>query len=104
LHTPPRSTTSTLSLHDALPISLALRLRQHRLQDEVLLERQPALAVDVADGGPDLGVGQRLDVFEQEVHEPALALEQGQQPQGRPDRKSTRLNSSHLGISYAVFC
>src|SRR5215212_11709727 len=25
------------------------------------------------------------------------------QPQGR-DRKSTRLNSSHLGISYAVFC
>src|SRR5262245_63927415 len=24
--------------------------------------------------------------------------------QRRPDRKSTRLNSSHLGISYAVFC
>src|SRR5205814_7909085 len=23
---------------------------------------------------------------------------------GRADRKSTRLNSSHLGISYAVFC
>src|SRR5258705_4773149 len=23
---------------------------------------------------------------------------------GLPDRKSTRLNSSHLGISYAVFC
>src|ERR1039457_1593046 len=23
---------------------------------------------------------------------------------GRPDRKSTRLNSSHLVISYAVFC
>src|SRR5437899_4076767 len=23
---------------------------------------------------------------------------------GPPDRKSTRLNSSHLGISYAVFC
>src|SRR5437899_9052252 len=27
----------------------------------------------------------------------------GQQP-GSLDRKSTRLNSSHLGISYAVFC
>src|SRR5205814_9630564 len=26
------------------------------------------------------------------------------QPLGRRDRKSTRLNSSHLGISYAVFC
>src|ERR1035441_4332413 len=25
-------------------------------------------------------------------------------PLGIPDRKSTRLNSSHLGISYAVFC
>src|SRR5258705_1052057 len=24
--------------------------------------------------------------------------------EARPDRKSTRLNSSHLGISYAVFC
>src|SRR5947199_9360097 len=24
--------------------------------------------------------------------------------EGGPDRKSTRLNSSHLGISYAVFC
>src|SRR5256885_17175161 len=28
----------------------------------------------------------------------------GQLPLGRPDRKSTRLNSSHLVISYAVFC
>src|SRR2546426_7828392 len=25
-------------------------------------------------------------------------------PEQRPDRKSTRLNSSHLVISYAVFC
>src|SRR5438045_6064460 len=25
-------------------------------------------------------------------------------PEGSGDRKSTRLNSSHLGISYAVFC
>src|SRR5262245_64333509 len=25
-------------------------------------------------------------------------------PAAAPDRKSTRLNSSHLGISYAVFC
>src|SRR5262245_62584391 len=26
------------------------------------------------------------------------------QARSAPDRKSTRLNSSHLGISYAVFC
>src|SRR5690625_5599170 len=25
-------------------------------------------------------------------------------PDGHPDRKSTRLNSSHVAISYAVFC
>src|SRR5438477_4920322 len=25
-------------------------------------------------------------------------------PSGRADRKSTRLNSSHMSISYAVFC
>src|SRR5580698_10332940 len=25
-------------------------------------------------------------------------------PAGTPDRKSTRLNSSHMSISYAVFC
>src|SRR5262245_63955554 len=29
---------------------------------------------------------------------------QAAQPDGAGDRKSTRLNSSHLGISYAVFC
>src|SRR5256885_6584486 len=28
----------------------------------------------------------------------------GQADRARPDRKSTRLNSSHLVISYAVFC
>src|ERR1039458_10791288 len=33
----------------------------------------------------------------------ALA-EQGRHERADVDRKSTRLNSSHLGISYAVFC
>src|SRR5688500_19588520 len=28
----------------------------------------------------------------------------GRRPRGASDRKSTRLNSSHLVISYAVFC
>src|SRR5437899_6343576 len=35
----------------------------------------------------------------------ALALRlAGMRGEGQGDRKSTRLNSSHLGISYAVFC
>src|SRR5256885_12724553 len=37
--------------------------------------------------------------------EPALSLDHmGEQAHDVPDRKSTRLNSSHLVISYAVFC
>src|SRR5437899_12613426 len=32
------------------------------------------------------------------------ALPEYPRPCRRTDRKSTRLNSSHLGISYAVFC
>src|SRR5258705_10195141 len=44
------------------------------------------------------------------AHEVVLAgvpydgLRRSRDVQGTPDRKSTRLNSSHLGISYAVFC
>src|SRR5205814_9334427 len=34
----------------------------------------------------------------------AAADREPSDPKGRSDRKSTRLNSSHLGISYAVFC
>src|SRR5256885_14550342 len=44
-------------------------------------------------------VGQRLDRFE-ELHERAGPAVREQER----DRKSTRLNSSHLVISYAVFC
>src|SRR3712207_8525737 len=36
---------------------------------------------------------------------PSLQLQLGRGPQDQdPDRKSTRLNSSHANISYAVFC
>src|SRR6266702_7988218 len=31
-------------------------------------------------------------------------LDVAPQPEQQPDRKSTRLNSSHVAISYAVFC
>src|SRR5205814_9654276 len=38
------------------------------------------------------------------THEEDIASRVGVRAFDRPDRKSTRLNSSHLGISYAVFC
>src|SRR5438045_8223698 len=34
----------------------------------------------------------------------SLCRRQSWRPNAATDRKSTRLNSSHLGISYAVFC
>src|SRR3712207_9019271 len=64
----------TLSLHDALPIFELLVVREVEERFEV--------------GG--LGRGGRL----------GLAL----LPLLPADRKSTRLNSSHANISYAVFC
>src|SRR5437899_7859684 len=39
----------------------------------------------------------RVDAVEKALHQPREEADEG-------DRKSTRLNSSHLGISYAVFC
>src|SRR5437899_6268399 len=43
-----------------------------------------------------------------QTHHPRRAIRRDQRTAGwmmrLPDRKSTRLNSSHLGISYAVFC
>src|ERR1035441_5958358 len=51
-----------------------------------------------APSAPGTGVRDRLpDVVERIVRADAEDLKPA-------DRKSTRLNSSHLGISYAVFC
>src|SRR2546426_6966950 len=70
----------TLSLHDALPISL-LRCRRRRSGQ------------DRRGGAPS---GCRAPA-------PAVPAER-RRPSALRDRKSTRLNSSHLVISYAVFC
>src|SRR5438045_9751102 len=56
-----------------------------------VLERRIHVATEI------LGDGPREIV----ARVPATALEQ---VGAAADRKSTRLNSSHLGISYAVFC
>src|SRR5690349_21947335 len=82
LHAPATTEIYTLSLHDALPIFL-LRLVLE------LPEIEPALG----------DRGERLAVELGEVrHHPFVDAI------GEQDRKSTRLNSSHVEISYAVFC
>src|SRR5215813_141740 len=45
----------------------------------------------------------RLDLLALRQHRDRVGLEQLDCGEGR-DRKSTRLNSSHVRISYAVFC
>src|SRR5690242_21156765 len=48
----------------------------------------------------DIGAMYRIDAQNSD----ALGLAVPQEAQNLPDRKSTRLNSSHMSISYAVFC
>src|SRR5262245_63938773 len=91
---------STLSLHDALPILVADLLDDDR-DGGVADALRGADAVfhlagraGVRDATPDR---ERL-----RHRDNVLAAERVLGTV--PDRKSTRLNSSHLGISYAVFC
>src|SRR3712207_7917818 len=90
------ATTETypLSLHDALPISMA------------------AAGLDAAGVGRDEQALRRVGTFvELHVEQGRALVDTGAAvgvassiwPHGR-DRKSTRLNSSHANISYAVFC
>src|SRR5207302_9263198 len=101
---PPPPSTYTLSLHDALPIyavhRVSRRLRRHgqsqlrhRRRRHGTYAHQPRrtatdaaqrVRVELAEyGAGDVGTGHR-DVINRTV-----------------DRKSTRLNSSHVKISYA---
>src|SRR5204863_5687731 len=85
---------STLSLHDALPIC-------HQCL---------AAHGDAAAGGRLVAEArQRVVVAAQAQGEPAAVLrmkglDDALTGFGDEDRKSTRLNSSHVEISYAVFC
>src|SRR3712207_8784585 len=90
---PPRSTL--FSLHDALPIfaqDLLVELVPHvalaalELKHAVRLVPEELAAGDLAHGRLQRVVGH-------------AAIDEA-----RGDRKSTRLNSSHANISYAVFC
>src|SRR5690554_7537772 len=78
----------TLSLHDALPISVTGML----VAGLALL----SVAVYYAVLTTQLG----LEPGSREVIDALVALGFG----ASLDRKSTRLNSSHVRISYAVFC
>src|SRR5205814_8690405 len=80
----------TLSLHDALPIFLSsVSITVHAL---------PTVTASI--GSPN-NVCQGDSVLLTSSYDATLSY---QWQLNGTDRKSTRLNSSHLGISYAVFC
>src|SRR5690349_25175587 len=79
----------TLSLHDALPIfpsSYISCLKQMQYCKELIIKEHFF--------SPRLGRDYNVDEIFTKCHVQYLYL----------DRKSTRLNSSHVEISYAVFC
>src|SRR5437868_12874263 len=81
---PPPTVIYTLSLHDALPICLILSIG--RLQRGALGE--------IGDRFGSRIVNAKERIEPRDVQHVAKQI----------DRKSTRLNSSHVSISYAVFC
>src|SRR5205814_7435576 len=82
---------STLSLHDALPISA--HRRSGRVSGFTELSWEPMRRSMPADVLPRFARSCSIRFLDLRMIWCA-----------RRDRKSTRLNSSHLGISYAVFC
>src|SRR5206468_6032833 len=95
---PPPTGTYTLSLHDALPI-YACESRS----DETLWIIMAASEQQAPVG--EKGVRAAVDIDEGVVGLHQDGLRQGGVPHPLlGDRKSTRLNSSHDQISYAVFC
>src|SRR5207249_11326128 len=92
---PPTPARSALSLHDALPIF------------DVGIDRKAYARQDHTSGFHDFPVetdrlAQLQPRFDAAVD--AVVIQQTLHPMTPEDRKSTRLNSSHVSISYAVFC
>src|SRR5699024_12006788 len=97
---PPTTSIYTLSLHDALPISKSEYLKsmlERQLTHYMSCNRRAVHDLIVSNReliSPILFAG-LLSCFTGNVYSVSkLVL----------DRKSTRLNSSHVSISYAVFC
>src|SRR5690606_39627504 len=100
-HPPAPTARYTLSLHDALPISSGdARLGGGRSRDgHIRADLREALFTNPADQKELRHVPEAA----QFGAEAEYAVGKDRAHAGK-DRKSTRLNSSHVKISYAVFC
>src|SRR5690606_39865027 len=98
-----RGASSRLSLHDALPISPDSRATGGAMKDATARGAAAALVLGVTEARISLAdqfAGGALDA----LAPPDRARAQRLALAALRDRKSTRLNSSHVKISYAVFC
>src|SRR5690606_40702304 len=90
----------TLSLHDALPILLKVKITENQLEKEQAFDIRRKVFVEEQQVPIHIEMDEHDDSA---IHFVGYQLEQPIAA-GRIDRKSTRLNSSHVKISYAVFC
>src|SRR5690606_40545810 len=97
-HTSP-TVIYTLSLHDALPISYSEKAVVQLRGSESL----PNTPLPVS---PKAETVAMAPVMQKIAENESIPRSGSQKPEAKSnrDRKSTRLNSSHVKISYAVFC
>src|SRR5207248_8918222 len=91
---PPPTTLHSLSLHDALPISTRCRDRASNTSlahGNIATQARPPFFSNCRLTGASTQTATSVDAPVRRQLE-------------KKDRKSTRLNSSHRTISYAVFC
>src|SRR5699024_12470428 len=99
IHTPPAPHLYSPSLHDALPIYT---------NTQVTLTKSKANPVTVYSTSYPVTVfvknRQSFALLEKRAKESNQSIGEYLKMLSDLDRKSTRLNSSHVSISYAVFC
>src|SRR5690606_42010843 len=96
LHVPAPPVISPLSLHDALPICFSSFFSDRQLSTDlhIQMHRKPILITLICCALAVLANGCGKPDADASASASSLTI----------DRKSTRLNSSHVKISYAVFC
>src|SRR5205814_5566502 len=94
----PTTHSYTLSLHDALPIyAHGRKNRIFSFHIDAYAENELQIrAVNVRPADEE----RHVEIIPKQMAESRIVEARLR----KRDRKSTRLNSSHLGISYAVFC
>src|SRR5207249_10463318 len=103
VHLPAHSAIYILSLHDALPIWQQTHGANTIVGgngNDILTGGQGPDTLIGGAGADFIEGGDGIDTVDYSDRSENLII----RLDGSPDRKSTRLNSSHVSISYAVFC